>query len=84
MVLVLCWYRAGVAHTDTEGDRFCLGLVLCFGEWVWFCVSGLVSPTQIQKVTEAVELVHAVLENHPQSQRELQPIIHCIYMLIQR
>ena len=20
MVLVLCWYRAGVAHTDTEGD----------------------------------------------------------------
>nr|XP_022323949.1 nucleoporin NUP188 homolog [Crassostrea virginica] len=46
--------------------------------------SGLVSPTQIQKVTEAVELVHAVLENHPQSQRELQPIIHCIYMLIQR
>ena len=58
---------------------------LCLDKWFWFCVGiGLVSPTQIQKVTEAVELVHAVLENHPQSQRELQTIIHCIYMLIQR
>lgn len=46
--------------------------------------SGMVSPTQIEKVTDAVELVHAVLKNHPQSEKDFQPIIHCIYSLIHR
>ncbi|XP_056009987.1 nucleoporin NUP188-like [Ostrea edulis] len=46
--------------------------------------SGMVSPTQTDKVTLAIELVNAVLKNHPESQREFEAIIHCIYTLIHR